>query len=278
MEGLRPVALDLRGHGGSALSPGGYYGWDLLARDVLAVASQLDGPGAERRACGIFGAGHSAGGSALLLAEAARPGTFDGLWAWEPIMTVPGSHLRQERGPRLAAGARSRRDRFASLDEARAHFRGRGIFAELTPEALEGYLASGLVEVTGSRFGGAGAGGAGAGGAGAGGAGAGGAGAGRLRLACPPEVEARVYEGASSHDAWGCLGDVRCPVRVAGGELSAAVPPLEAAEIAGRLPRSELVSVQGAGHFGPFQHPDLVAADISAWLARQGASTQACRP
>ena len=261
--GFHPLALDMRGHGASGRSPDGAYNWDLFALDVLETLAQLGltdgtcgaGPGgAGAPAPGVVAVGHSAGGSALLLAEASRQGSFSRIWAWEPIMSIPGSDDRARRGAGLARRARQRRGEFASIDEARAHFEGRHMFAEFSPESLEAFLNGGLVPNDEGGY----------------------------QLACEPEVEARIYEGAGSHDAWEGLARVHCPTRLLGGELSPAVPPDELATIAAQLPArgpegtggstqgaapARVAVMPGLGHFGPFQRPGDIAADIANWAA-----------
>jgi pimeloyl-ACP methyl ester carboxylesterase len=248
---LVPLALDLRGHGASGRSPGGNYDWELFAGDVLAAVDQLGlGRG------DVLAAGHSAGATALVLAEARRPGTFAALWLWEPVLTTPGSDLREVRSRELAERARRRRARFASLEQARSHFSGRGMFARFDPAAMEGFLSAAFVRAPGSDD---------------------------YLLACDPEDEARTFEASGTHDAWGRLGEVRCPVRVLGGALSVAVPPADVAAIAGRLPSGEAVAMAGLGHFGPFESPGEIADDISAWagpgpLAAPSGSTSKSHP
>jgi len=231
-QALRPLALDIRGHGSSERSPGGRYELQLLAADVLAVVDQTGPPGSR-----LIGVGQSLGASALLLAEAARPGTFSRIWAWEPIVGGQENASRRARGTELARQACRRRARFASLDEARSHFQGRGMFSELPPSALESFLSGAFVP---SAEGG-------------------------ITLACRPEDEARIYEMAAGNDTSERLAEVTCPVRALGGQLSQAVPPSELARIAAQLPFGEHVIMAGLGHFGPFQKPAMAAEDIANW-------------
>jgi len=244
--GFRPLALDMRGHGASGRSPDGEYPWSRFGGDVLAAVDELGpskgaGGASEARgasgARGLIGVGHSAGASALLLAEAARPGTFSGLWVWEPIMSTPSTDLRQTRGAELARRARQRRAHFVSAEEGRSHFAGRGIFAEFSAAALDAFSSGAFVaDETGG-----------------------------VSLACRPEDEARMYEAGADHNVWEQLAQVLCPVRVVGGERSPAVPPDELERITGRLPAGELAVMAGLAHFGPFQDPAMVAADIQRW-------------
>lgn len=230
--GLRPLGVDLRGHGASGPSPDGAYPWERFALDLLTVIDSL-----KLASEPLMAAGHSAGGTTLVLAEYMRPGTFARIWAWEPIVNVPGSDLRAGRSAELAARARRRRSQFASLAEAREHLEGRGIFADLAPEALDAYLEGAFVDD----------------------------GEGGLTLACPPQAEARMYAEAPNHHAWEALAQVSCPVRLLGGDHSPAVPPSELHLIAQQLPAAEVEVWPGYGHFGPFQQPETVAGDIAAW-------------
>jgi pimeloyl-ACP methyl ester carboxylesterase len=234
--GYRPLAVDLRGHGRSGHAPTGLYPWDDFAADALDVVDQL---GLDRDGR-LVGVGHSAGASALLLAEASRPGTFGRIWVWEPIMRSPANNLTEPRARELAEGARRRRARFDSMEDAKAHLEGRGVFADFSAEALQGFLSGALVDVPD----------------------------GDLELACAPEDEARTFEAGPVHDAWDRLPLVRCPTKVLGGEHSPAVPPSVVAAIAARCPAGESAVVASAGHVGPFQFPSAIAADIADWAAR----------
>ncbi len=236
-QGFRPVAMDLRGHGSSSRSADGTYGWELFATDALAAIEQLGLATGKARSSQLIGVGHSAGASALVMAERARPGSFSCLWAWEPIIGIPGSDLTASRSRALAERARRRRAAFASVDDARSHLEGRGLFAEFSPGSFEAFLAGGFVP---SAEGG-------------------------VRLACDPEDEARVYEGGLSCSAWEDLGYFRSPARVLGGGRSQAVPFDELEAITAELPDSELVIMPSLGHFGPFGDPASVAADIANW-------------
>ena len=77
--------------------------------------------------------------------------------------------------------------------------------------------------------------------------------------------EAAAYAAANEDRSWGRLGEVRCPVAVRGGQTSPAVPRPELEAIAARLPAGEAEVMPGLGHFGPFQAPATIAADIAGW-------------
>jgi len=252
--GLRPLALDLRGHGHSDRSPRGDYSWELFASDILSIVAGLvsgeaatnfaagspavGSPAVGHPAAGLPAVGHSAGASALLLAEAARPGTFSSLWLWEPITMAPGDVRREATRRAMAERARRRREHFASVEEARGHLEGRGMFAAFSEACFADFLSWGLVPDDDSG----------------------------VRLACRGEDEASVYEWQGLPEVLAKLPSVGCPVRVVGGQLSDAVPPEVIEGISRLLPNGEAVVLPQLGHFGPFERPDVVAKDIEDWV------------
>jgi len=221
---FRCYAWDARGHGASGTPASGDFDWRRSGDDARAVAGAfgLDRP---------LGAGHSAGASALVLAEGEHPWTFAAVWLYEPV--VPDWSAMGGENP-LVAGALRRRDRFASREDARQRLAAKPPFDSFTPEALDLYVAYGLVDDP----------------------------EGGLRLACRPVDEARTYEGGMTADPRRALPQVGVDaVVVAGSGRSDARPPdLEGATAL--LPRGRLELLEGLTHFGPFERPDLVAASI----------------
>lgn len=231
------VAFDERGHGRSDRPASGSFAWAGFAADALAVvdAADLGRP---------LGFGHSCGGAALVLAEAARPGTFAGLYLFEPVIPpldepFPGGVPDNS----LSAGARRRRTSFAGRDEALANFAGKPPFADLDRDALAAYVDNGF-RPDGPDGG--------------------------ITLCCARDDEAAVYAGAFAHDAFRRLPEVRCPVTVAYGERTDAFDERALAPVVDRLPDAELRVLPGLGHFGPLQDPEAVARSVlasAAWAA-----------
>lgn len=228
---FRCVALDARGHGESGPPVTPAFCWQELALDVLAVvdALELEHP---------YGVGHSSGGTALLLAEEERPGTFAGLYCFEPVVVPAEPPLGRDPDNWLAAAARRRRDTFASCEEAYQHYAGRASLVGLDPAALQAYVSYGFDGLPD----------------------------GSVRLKCQPEHEARIYEMATAHDCFGRLAEVRCPVMLACGGESEACLPGPAREIAARLPRPSTEELPGLGHLGPLEDPATVAASIARYV------------
>lgn len=234
-------APDLRGHGDAVLPDDHDMSWDGFAADVLAVVDHLE---AEGRPITVA-AGHSKGGASLLLAEQARPGTFDRLYLYEPVVfpgdiVAPSGAGPGSRGNALADGARRRRDRFPDRAEAVANYSSKPPLSVLHPDALAAYVDHGFADEPD----------------------------GSIVLKCLPENEARTYEMGGQHQAYDHLGDVASIVTVAVGEQDADQGPgLMAPRISGRLPHGRLAIEPGLGHFGPLQDPDRIAEDIATALA-----------
>lgn len=228
---FRCVAPDLRGHGDTRLPPGHALDWFGLAADVLAA---VDGLGLDRP----YAFGHSSGGAAVLLAEQARPGTFQAIYCFEPIVIPPDSTGANDRGARLAALARRRRDSFPGRDEALAHYSSKPPLDALAPAALRSYVDHGFDDD----------------------------GAGGARLKCRPEDEAAIYDTATAHDAYARLGEVSCPVTVACGGATPGCTGDRPFASEDRLPHGRSEVVPGVGHFGPLERPDVVAGFVGRAL------------
>ncbi|HEX8803512.1 MAG TPA: alpha/beta hydrolase [Acidimicrobiales bacterium] len=250
-------APDLRGHGDSTGPDDGDYAWRGVADDVLAVVDHLaDGAGAggdreggdreggdrEGGGGGLVAAGHSMGGAALVMAELARPGTFAGLWVFEPILfpppegsgAVPGA--RPPGAPDLAEGARRRRRSFPDRETAAANYAAKPPLGTFDPAALRAYVDHGFRDVPGDG----------------------------VELKCAPEVEARVFEGGRDTGAFARLGEVRCPVTVAAGREGG--PAALAPVVAAALSRGRLETFPHLSHFGPMEDPAGIAAAVAAAL------------
>lgn len=224
-------ALDFRGHGRSTSPASGTFDWHGTADDVLAVIDAV-GP----QPGGWWGVGHSMGGAALVLAEQARPGTFAGLWLFEPII-FPGvlaADAEPPGGNFLADGAARRRATFPSADAARENYASKPPMDAFDPGALDGYLERGLVEQAD----------------------------GSVTLACAPADEAQVYRMGPRHSAWSRLGEVTTTTTVVSGAATVPGPATMAPVIADALPAGRLEPHPDLGHFGPLESPSTMATSV----------------
>lgn len=224
-------SLDHRGHGDSGPSPDDDYGWGGFRRDVLAVidALELDRP---------FGLGHSCGGAALLLAEEERPGTFSGLYCYEPIVPPPPDPATSAAYNPMAVAARRRRSTFEDRQTAFDNYSAKAPLAAIDPEVLWDYVEYGLIDTPD----------------------------GTVTLKCRREVEAAVYENAYSHGAYDRLGLIHIPVTVASGGDTEATTGYMALAAAAKLGQGPGEILAGLGHFGPLQDPTRVAASVLSAL------------
>jgi pimeloyl-ACP methyl ester carboxylesterase len=178
------------------------------------------------------------GGAALLLAEQARPGTFAGLWLFEPIV-IPADLAMDPMGNSLSAAASRRRDTFESAEAARANFASKPPMAAFDPAALDGYLEGGFETLED----------------------------GSVRLRCRPEDESTFYAMGPRHSAGAHLGEVTPPVSVVSGRNEPG-PAVFAPAVAEGAPDGELVEMPQVSHFGPMEDPAAIARSIRDLVAR----------
>ena len=226
-------AFDQRAHGDTETPPGLDLAWEGLGDDALAAVGGL---GLEHP----FGVGHSSGATALLLAEASRPGTFRALYCYEPVV-LP---FERPPGPSamnpMAEAALKRRDVFPSKEAAYENFAERGPFAGFHPDALRAYVEYGFEDAPDGQG---------------------------VRLRCRPEDEAQMYRMGSAHDAFARFPTIRCPVTISHGASTDAIGAAVAGAQAARLPDVRVEEVPGLGHLGPLQDPEKVAASVAQALA-----------
>jgi pimeloyl-ACP methyl ester carboxylesterase len=178
------------------------------------------------------------GGAALLLAEQARPGTFAGLWLFEPIV-IPAVLAPDPTGNALSTAAARRRDTFESAEAARANFAAKPPMDVFDPEALDGYIEGGFESLED----------------------------GTVRLRCRPEDESTFYMMGPRHSAGAHLAEVAAPVSVVRGRDEPG-PAQFAPGVAEGLPAGVLHDMAQVGHFGPMEDPAAVAASIRELIAR----------
>ena len=224
---FRCWSFDFRGHGDSSRPVPAAFDWQGFGDDVLAT---VDGLGLQRP----FGFGHSQGGTALLLAEQARPGTFRALYVFEPVALPPEPPPPPMDDHPLVLGALRRRHEFPSVNAAVERLGSKPPLADLHPEALRAYVEHGVRPLAGGGVG----------------------------LKCRREDEAEVYRMGVRNQAFAHLGEVACPVTLARGTLSESLSADLARRQAGLLADGRCDELDGLGHFGPLEDPDRVARDV----------------
>ncbi|MGH9117218.1 MAG: alpha/beta fold hydrolase [Acidimicrobiales bacterium] len=220
-------AIDLRGHGDSTSPADGDFGWSGMADDVLATNAVIGrGP--------IGAIGHSMGGAALLLAEAARPGTLRFAYLYEPILFPSGFVAYGDNA--MAGPARRRRARFASKAEVLHRYANRPPLNVLRADALAAYVEHGFMSMDD----------------------------GTVRLKCTGEHEARTYD-AGLQVTVDRIAGVTVPTTVAVGlRTSGTGPERLAPGIVAALGSASLLEYPHLGHFGPLQDPESLVPDVLA--------------
>lgn len=217
-------SFDARGHGDSTRPEPPDFDWRGFGEDVIAV---IDGLGLARP----FGFGHSQGGSAFLLAEQSRPGTFAGLYLFEPV-AWPESRSMDDHP--LVQGALRRRDHFASVDAAVQRLGSKPPLADVDAAVLRAYVDHGFTRAP----------------------------AGGITLKCLGEDEAQMYRMGPRHRAFDHLSEIACPVTIARGTATRSLDIELAVRQVGLLPAGRLVELEGLSHFGPLEDPSAVAANV----------------
>lgn len=234
---LACYAVDMRGHGRST-KPTPPYNWRVFGEDVAALIRTL---GVQD----VIGIGHSMGGHSVALAAALAPEYFGALAVIDPVIMPRALYGHAPTEPHFAA---RRRDRWASPEEMLARFKDRSPFDRWQPAVLRDYCSYGLLPAPD--------------------------GAGYI-LACPPAIEAAIYEAASAADIYAEIATIDLPVRVlrsaqhqAGGTWDMLASPT-APDLATCFRFGEDVPLSDYTHFVPMEAPELIARHVREMVDRQ---------
>jgi pimeloyl-ACP methyl ester carboxylesterase len=243
LPGRHCYSLDLRGHGRSE-KPAPPYPWRRFGEDVARVVRDLGLTGA-------IGVGHSKGGYAVTLAAALAPGAFAALLLVDPVIMPREAYRRMPAGDSGDHFAARRRNEWNAPEEMIERFAGREPFSRWHPAVLADYCRYGLLpNPNGEGY----------------------------VLACPPQVEAAVYAGASGQDIGDELGMIEIPVRI----LRAQARQADTRDMSGsptdpdlvnRFRHAEDVVLPGYTHFIPMEDPALVALHVEEMIVRVAAGT-----
>lgn len=221
---LRILAVDMRGHGASALPTviEGRDGWHEFREDLRAlIAAETDRP--------VVLAGHSMGGTASLLTAAAEPDRVKALTLFDPVIFTPSQPATEMTDNPLADGAQRRRATFPSKAAVREAYTGRGAFRSWRPEQLADYVEAGFRETPD----------------------------GEVTLACPPAWEASNFR-THHYDPWAAFRATRCPIRILRAEQGSTARLDEGEAELLATGRVAIEVIPGTSHFLPMERPDLV--------------------
>lgn len=242
-------ALDRRGHGDSHKPALSRYHFLDFAEDVCRVVEALE-------LSDIFGIGHSAGATDLLLAAKLLPRRFQRLFVMEPTVMDPRA-IRTD-GARLSEASTGavqsllrRQAEFDSADAAFQRYRAAPAFAKWSEPALRAYIRHGFAPLAD----------------------------GRVRLRCAPEIESaitlpiceameQIYAGDERGNPFAWLSEIDCPVCVATAEQSWPIYKVMASRAVALIPEVSEWTFDGVGHCVGQEAPKLLLEALAAFEAR----------
>jgi len=242
-------ALDRRGHGDSHKPEADRYHFEDFAEDVCRVIETLD-------LTDIYGIGHSAGATDLLLAAKLLPARFARLFVIEPTVMDPRAARPDglsDFGKSAVQGVLRRQAEFENVDAAFQRFRVASTFAKWTDNSLRAYIRHGFTLLED----------------------------GRVRLRCTPEIESavmlpifeaieQVYRGDARGNPFAWLSEIRCPVRIATTEHSWPVHKEMVSRAVALLPAMSRWNFEGVGHGVAQEAPERVLDALKVFAADVG--------
>jgi len=237
--GTHVVAADHRGHGRS-FRPASLSDWTGNAAALLPLVDRFAGRP-------LVGCGHSMGGYVLTRLAAERREAFRHLVLIDPVIMAPDLYAGGGDAPvpdPAEFPVSRRRNQWADADEMRARFADRLPYSRWDPRVLADYCAHGLLPAASGEG---------------------------YELACPPRLEASMYQNALRNDPYAWLGAlaasvtlIRAPAGTRDGALDFSQSPTwtELGPHLGAV-RDELWAQNS--HFIPMEVPGRVA-DLLAGL------------
>ncbi|WP_069813375.1 alpha/beta fold hydrolase [Streptomyces sp. TP-A0874] len=225
----RVLALDARGRGDSEWDPRGEYYTGAYVRDLEEFADRL---GLERFAL----LGHSMGGTTTYVYATRHP---DRVSAAIVEDIGPGSSLSGAGADRIKREISSTPGEFASLDAARAYWRG--VRPHISAEALESRIRHTLRPGTCGRW--------------------------FWKFDLAGIAAARLDpDPARQVDLWPHVEGLRCPTLLIRGGSSDFLPAATAEAMVARNPRVRQLEIAGAGHYAHDDAPDTFHRAVAEFL------------
>jgi pimeloyl-ACP methyl ester carboxylesterase len=242
--------LDRRGHGASHKPALEHYHFIDFASDLRAMVEALD-------LRDIFGVGHSAGGTELLIAATLMPARFARMFVMEPTIMDPRAIKTMtpemsERETAFAHGVLRRKAEYDSAAAAFTRFRAAPVFADWSEASLWAYVQHGFEPQLD----------------------------GRVRLLCTPDIEAamlrpifqtmaQVYTGDERGNPFAWLPRIECPVRIATTEKSWPIYKEMADRACALIPDVSRWTFDGVGHCVAQEAPGKVIEALQMFGGRQ---------
>lgn len=239
------IAVDQCGHGRSG-KPDSLGDWTLMGRTVGALVAGLD--------CkNVIGVGHSMGAHALVQVADVMPERFERLVLVDPTVTEPEAYINPTKLADLDPNQNPvsrRRNSWESPEAMFFAFKDRHPFSLWQPDVLMDYCQYGLLLAdSGEGF----------------------------VLACPPYLEASVYEGFRSVDPYPIVKRIGLPVTILRAQMGS--DDVTAARDFANSPtwpglvdvfsNAQELHIPELSHFMPMQDPKRIAGYIAHGLGPQ---------
>lgn len=230
----RVLALDQRGHGDTAKNFASF-DWNHYVSDFVGFLGELK---IERP----FVIGHSMGAVITILAEGSHPGLLSHAVLIDPVVIGPGYYdpgFTLESDPMCVRALRRRGD-WNSREEMRNSYHHRAPFVRWRSDIFDLYAQHGVEDTPD----------------------------GRIRLKCPPKVEAECYLGGHFADPWPLMPRITAQMLFLRGTAGETARLARTQDAVAATPRAELVEEPHTTHFLPMENPDWVIEQINAFDAR----------
>ena len=226
-------SFDLRGHGDTQHSEGGYT-FQQIGADVASVIQTM---GLE----GSIGIGHSAGGMAMLIADSLVPGIVSkGVLVDTRVGDSPMALLSPEEQKLRIKRTLQKRSIWESREVMYAAYRDRRAFKSWTDEVFADYIEGGTRPLED----------------------------GRVELKCDPVVEESFYEARRELDTSQVLRGLGGEYILLVGDYKGAQTPQDAAvqHLTRETKGFQLKELGAGSHFVPMEHPALVLKEIRNFI------------
>jgi pimeloyl-ACP methyl ester carboxylesterase len=240
------ILLDVRNHGENPSHGGSGHDLPHFVSDLENILDAVQREFGAKPLAGIF---HSLSGLIALQHALQYPDRWGALVLFDPpIYPRDGHPLReaqQSDKDSLSARARRRTERYPSPDDFAKQLASRAAFKQWRPETYA-LMARATLRRDES--------------------------AGDWILACPRELEARVFEENRDPSLWLKLADIKAPVKLIGADpdLEGAGPPALICKAIGEELPIEYEAIAGTTHFLQMEKPEKCVRATEAFLAKHG--------
>ena len=240
--GYHIIAVDQRGHGRSA-KPDSLSDWRMAARDLAALVTGLD-------LKNLIGVGHSMGAYVLVQIADALSERFERLVLVDPTIADPEGYRNPPNFADIDPGQNPvsrRRNHWASPEAMFVAFKDRHPFNLWQPDVLMDYCQYGLLPAPDEAGEGEG-----------------------FVLACPPHLEASVYEGFRLVDPYPFVKGISLPVDILRAQIadddSTSVKDFADSptwpDLVNSFANAKELYIPELSHFMPMQAPERIAGYI----------------